>query len=124
MRHTVASGVASRRRTLDPELTILGGRDFVGLVGRLCREQNWEALIARFRRGRRPRAGVAYVSLTDLDTATRVLADAARGLSAPRGKRQAPTQNQPADEDAEDELAARPHRGRGGAARRAAAGRR
>jgi len=40
--------VSSRRRALDPELTILGGRDFVGLVGRLCREQNWEALTSLF----------------------------------------------------------------------------
>ena len=78
--------MSSRRRTLDPELTILGGRDFVGLVGRLCREQNWEALIAVFGAVGSREKEMAYVSLTDLDTATRVLADAVAALSAPRGK--------------------------------------
>ena len=78
--------MSSRRRTLDPELTILGGRDFVGLVGRLCREQNWEALIAVFGAVGAREKEMAYVSLTDLDTATRVLADAVAALAAPRGK--------------------------------------
>jgi hypothetical protein len=97
--------VSSRRRTLDPELTILGGRDFVGLVGRLCREQNWEALIAVFGAVGAREKEMAYVSLTDLDTATRVLADAVAALSAPRGKDK-PRKNKRDDEDAEDELAA------------------
>jgi len=96
--------VSSRRRTLDPELTILGGRDFVGLVGRLCREQNWEALISLFGAlGTRERE-VPHVSLTDLDTASRVLADALGGLS-PRGKGK-PTKYKPVDEEEADELAA------------------
>ena len=97
--------MSSRRRTLDPELTILGGRDFVGLVGRLCREQNWEALIAVFGAVGAREKEMAYVSLTDLDTATRVLADAVAALSAPRGKDK-PRKNKRDDEDAEDELAA------------------
>ena len=72
--------MAPRRHTLDPELTILGGRDFVGLVGRLCREQNWEALTALFGAVGASEQEVAYVSLTDLDTASRVLADTLAGL--------------------------------------------
>jgi hypothetical protein len=78
--------VPSRRRTLDPELTILGGRDFVGLVGRLCREQNWEALIALFGAVGGGDKQMSYLSLTDLDTATRVLTDALAALSGPRGR--------------------------------------
>ena len=96
--------MSSRRRTLDPELTILGGRDFVGLVGRLCREQNWEALIALFGAVGASEKEMAYVSLTDLDTATRVLADAVAALAAPRGKEKPPKKRD--DDDAEDELAA------------------
>jgi hypothetical protein len=78
--------VPSRRRVLDPELTILGGRDFVGLVGRLCREQNWEALIALFGAVGGGDKHMSYLSLTDLDTATRVLTDALAALSGPRGR--------------------------------------
>jgi hypothetical protein len=96
--------VPSRRRTLDPELTILGGRDFVGLVGRLCREQNWEALTALFGAVGASEHEVPYVSLTDLDTASRVLVDALSGL-APRGKDR-PATYVPADEEEADELAA------------------
>jgi hypothetical protein len=96
--------VASRRKTLDPELTILGGRDFVGLVGRLAREQNWEALTSLFGAVGASEQGVAYVSLTDLDTGTRVLVDALSGL-APRSKDR-PGKYIPADEEEADELAA------------------
>src|SRR5215510_2380736 len=102
----------SRRRTLDPELTILGGRDFVGLVGRLCREQNWEALTSLFSAVGASEQDVAYVSLTDLDTATRVLADALSGLSTSRNQEKAvpgktgARRPKPADEDELDELAA------------------
>src|SRR5262245_51765292 len=97
--------VGSRRRTLDPELTILGGRDFVGLVGRLCREQNWEALTSLFGAVGASEQEVAYVSLTDLDTASRVLADALAALSPPRSKDK-PNRHQPVVDEEEDELAA------------------
>jgi len=97
--------VSPRRRTLDPELTILGGRDFVGLVGRLCREQNWEALISLFGAlGTRDKE-VPHVSLTDLDTASRVLADALGGLSQGRSKAKQ-GKYKPVDEEEADELAA------------------
>ena len=99
-----------RRRTLDPELTILGGRDFVGLVGRLCREQNWEAITALFGAISASEQEVAYVTLTDLDTATRVLADALSPLPPPRTRDRAhadrPRKIEPADEEEADELAA------------------
>jgi hypothetical protein len=94
--------VSSRRRTLDPELTILGGRDFVGLVGRLCREQNWEALAALFGAVSAGEKEMAYVSLTDLDTATRVLADAIAALPS----RERPRPGKIDDDDEIDELAA------------------
>ena len=97
--------MGSRRRTLDPELTILGGRDFVGLVGRLCREQNWEALTALFGAVGASEQDVPYVSLTDLDTATKVLTDALSGAPSP-GRDGKPTRYKPADEDEADELAA------------------
>jgi hypothetical protein len=90
---------------LDPELTILGGRDFVGLVGRLCREQNWEALTSLFGAVGASEQDVAYVSLTDLDTATKVLADALAGSPTPE-KDGKPTKYKPADEEEADELAA------------------
>jgi hypothetical protein len=95
--------VGSRRRTLDPELTILGGRDFVGLVGRLCREQNWEALTSLFGAVGASEQEVAYVSLTDLDTASRVLADALAALSPPRRRDRPP---KPVVDEEEDEVAA------------------
>ena len=99
-----------RRRTLDPELTILGGRDFVGLVGRLCREQNWEAITALFGAVGASAQEVAYVTLTDLDTATRVLADALSPLPVPRSRDRThadrPRKIEPADEEEADELAA------------------
>jgi hypothetical protein len=102
--------VGSRRRTLDPELTILGGRDFVGLVGRLCREQNWEALTSLFGAVGASEQDVAYVSLTDLDTASRVLADALAGVSHPKkgggSAKDRSAKLRPADEDEADEMAA------------------
>jgi hypothetical protein len=102
--------VGTRRRTLDPELTILGGRDFVGLVGRLCREQNWEAITALFGAVGASAQEVAYVTLTDLDTATRVLADALSPLPPPRSRdrhnAERPRKIEPADEEEADELAA------------------
>ena len=98
--------MAPRRHTLDPELTILGGRDFVGLVGRLCREQNWEALTALFGAVGASEQEVAYVSLTDLDTASRVLADTLAGLGPGSKPNKRPTPYRPADEEEEDELAA------------------
>jgi hypothetical protein len=98
--------VASRRHTLDPELTILGGRDFVGLVGRLCREQNWEALTALFGAVGASEQEVVYVSLTDLDTASRVLIDTLAGLGPGSRPNKRPTPYRPADEEEEDELAA------------------
>jgi hypothetical protein len=96
--------VTSRRRTLDPELTILGGRDFVGLVGRLCREQNWDALTSLFAGVGAREQEVAFVSLTDLDTASRVLADALAALAAKHGDK--PDRAKRAPDDADDELAA------------------
>jgi hypothetical protein len=96
--------VSFRRRTLDPELTILGGRDFVGLVGRLCREQNWDALTALFGGVGAGEHEVAFVSLTDLDTASRVLGDALAALSAPKGGGR--SDKRKADADLDDELAA------------------
>ncbi|HMF43270.1 MAG TPA: FHA domain-containing protein [Polyangia bacterium] len=98
--------MTSRRRTLDPELTILGGRDFVGLVGRLCREQNWDALTALFGAVGASEQEVAFVSLTDLDTASRVLADALAALPPPKNRGKPDKRRQPADDDADDELAA------------------
>ena len=97
--------MSSRRRALDPELTILGGRDFVGLVGRLCREQNWEALTALFGAVGASEKDMAYVSLTDLDTASRVLADAIAAL-APAGGRDRSGKDARDDDDEVDELAA------------------
>jgi hypothetical protein len=97
--------VSSRRRALDPELTILGGRDFVGLVGRLCREQNWEALTALFGAVGTSEKEMAYVSLTDLDTASRVLGDAIAAL-APAGSRDRSGKGARDDGDDVDELAA------------------
>jgi hypothetical protein len=98
--------VGPRRHTLDPELTILGGRDFVGLVGRLCREQNWEALISLFGAVGASEQEVAYVSLTDLETAARVLTDTLAGLGPGNKANKRPTAYQPADEEEQDELAA------------------
>ncbi len=95
-----------RRHTLDPELTILGGRDFVGLVGRLSREQNWEALTSLFCAVGASEQEVAYVSLADLDNASRVLADTLAGLGPGNKPNKRPTAYQPADEEEEDELAA------------------
>ena len=66
---------------------------------------------------------MAYVSLTDLDTATRVLARRRGGASAPRGKDKTGKNKRDA-EDAEDELRALPHRGRGRRSWRAAVARR
>lgn len=97
--------MTSQRRTLDPELTILGGRDFVGLVGRLCREQNWEALTSLFAAVGTSDQEVAFVSLTDLDTASRVLADALAALAPAKTERK-PARGKPAPDDDEDELAA------------------
>jgi hypothetical protein len=57
---------------LDPELTILGGRDLVGLVGRLVREQSWEILTDLFS-AIADDGGLAHVALADLDTATRLV---------------------------------------------------
>ena len=108
------SGWRSRRRTLDPELTILGGRDFVGLVGRLCREQNWEALTSLFGAVGASEQEVAYVSLTDLDTATKVLADALAGSPAPGTRRQADPV-QAGGRRRGGRAGGGPHRGRGGA---------
>ena len=104
--------MSSRRRTLDPELTILGGRDFVGLVGRLCREQNWEALIAVFGAVGSREKEMAYVSLTDLDTATRVLADARGGALGPAWQGQA-RQEQAGRRGRGRRAGRAPHRGRG-----------
>jgi FHA domain-containing protein len=104
--------VGSRRRVLDPELTILGGRDFVGLVGRLCREQNWEALTSLFGAVGASEQEVAYVSLTDLDTASRVLADALAPFSPPKKEEKKdrlgrhPRAHQRGDDDEADEMAA------------------
>jgi len=77
----------------------------VGLVGRLCREQNWEALTALFGAVGASEKDMAYVSLTDLDTASRVLADAIAGL-APAGGRDRSGKDARDDDDEVDELAA------------------
>jgi len=98
--------VTSRRRTLDPELTILGGRDFVGLVGRLCREQNWDALTSLLGAVGASEQEVAFVSLTDLDTATRVLIDALAALPPPKNRGKPDNRRHPVDDDDADELAA------------------
>jgi hypothetical protein len=63
--------VTRTRRMLDPELTILGGRDLVGLVGRLVREQSWEILTDVFSAIGED-GGLAHVALSDLDAATRL----------------------------------------------------
>ena len=76
--------MVSSRRELDPELTILGGRDLVALVGRLVRERSWEALTTLFE-AIGVREGIAHVTPADLDAATRLLADALTELAA--GKR-------------------------------------
>jgi hypothetical protein len=57
---------------LDPELTILGGRDLVGLVGRLVREQSWEILTDLFS-AMSDGGGLSQVALLDLDAATRLV---------------------------------------------------
>lgn len=75
--------MTSTRRELDPELTILGGRDLVGLVGRLARERSWEALTTLFE-AIAAREGIAYVALGELDTATRLLVDALAEIPPPK----------------------------------------
>ena len=69
---------------LDPELTILGGRDFVGLVGRLCRERSWATLTVVFGAVGDGEGGLAFVSLTDVDAAARLLSDALANIAPPR----------------------------------------
>jgi len=64
------------RRALDPELAILGGRDLVGLCGRLLRERSWETLATVFS-ALGGEDGLGHVSLADIDTAARLVA---RGL--------------------------------------------
>ena len=98
--------MTSRRRTLDPELTILGGRDFVGLVGRLCREQNWEALTSLFGAVGASAPEVAFVSLTDLDTASRVLADGLAALTPPKNRAKPDRRRPPVDDDTDDDVVA------------------
>ena len=75
--------MTSTRRELDPELTILGGRDLVGLVGRLLRERSWDALTSLFD-AIAAKEGIAYVSLVDLDTATRLLAESLAEIVPPK----------------------------------------
>jgi len=72
---------------LDPELTILGGRDFVGLVGRLCRERSWATLTVVFSAVGRSEGGLAFVSLTDVDAAARLLSDALAHVAPPKNPR-------------------------------------
>jgi Inner membrane component of T3SS, cytoplasmic domain len=81
--HEVTTG----RHVLDPELTILGGRDFVGLVGRLCRERSWATLTVVFGAVGRSEGGLAFVSLTDVDAAARLLSDALAHLTPPKNPR-------------------------------------
>lgn len=73
------------RRVLDPELTILGGRDLVGLVGRLVREQSWE-ILTDVLSAIGDDGGLAHVGLPDLDAATRLVhtALAKGGRAKPR----------------------------------------
>jgi hypothetical protein len=72
---------------LDPELTILGGRDFVGLVGRLCRERSWSTLTVVFGAVGGNEGGLAFVSLNDVDAAARVLSDALANIAPPKNPR-------------------------------------
>jgi hypothetical protein len=79
--------VTTGRHVLDPELTILGGRDFVGLVGRLCRERSWATLTIVFGAVGGNEGGLAFVSLTDVDAAARLLTDTLAGIAAPKNPR-------------------------------------
>jgi hypothetical protein len=72
---------------LDPELTILGGRDFVGLVGRLCRERSWATLTVVFGAVGNGEGGLAFVSLTDVDAAARLLSDALAHIAPAKNPR-------------------------------------
>ena len=72
---------------LDPELTILGGRDFVGLVGRLCRERSWATLTVVFGAVGNGEGGLAFVSLTDVDAAARLLSDALTHIAPAKNPR-------------------------------------
>jgi hypothetical protein len=76
-------------QTLDPELTILGGRDFVGLVGRLCRERSWATLTLVFAAVANSEGGLAFVPLTDVDAAARLLSDTLANLTPPKNPRAA-----------------------------------
>ncbi len=58
---------------------MLGGRDFVMLVGRLARERSWELLTNLFGALR-----TDEVALADLDTAARLLGDELAGPAAPK----------------------------------------
>jgi hypothetical protein len=58
---------------------MLGGRDFVLLVGRLARERSWELLTNLFGALRADEVGLA-----DLDTAARLLTDELTGPGAPK----------------------------------------
>ena len=72
---------------LDPELTILGGRDFVGLVGRLCRERSWATLTVVFGAVGTSEGGLAFVSLSDVDAASRVLCDTLANVAPAKNPR-------------------------------------
>jgi hypothetical protein len=76
--------VTTGRHVLDPELTILGGRDFVGLVGRLCRERSWATLTVVFAAVANSEGGLAFVSLNDVDAAARVLSDTLANVAPPK----------------------------------------
>jgi hypothetical protein len=67
------------RRAGETEPTVLGGRDFVMLVGRLARERSWELLTNLFGALR-----TDEVALADLDTAARLLTDELGGPNAPK----------------------------------------
>ena len=70
------------RTTLDPELTILGARDLVALVGRLARERSWGTLTAVFN-AIAAGEGLGFVSAADLGTASRLVADALAAAAPP-----------------------------------------
>jgi hypothetical protein len=71
------------RRALDPELAILGGRDLVGLCGRLLRERSWETLATLFS-AVGGEDGLGHVSLSDIDAAARLVARALGEMPPPR----------------------------------------
>jgi hypothetical protein len=76
------------RPTLDPSLTISGGRDLVAVVGRLARERAWDTLTALFC-SLGGEEGIAPAALADLDSAARVVSEALAALPTPKNPRSA-----------------------------------